>query len=78
MADQDWPYGYEVVVARDASGRNMVPTRVGLKRVPHGGLVVAADCGNQELTFPIPDAARFAAALRRTIQKHTELPEGER
>lgn len=76
MADQDWPYGYKVVTARDASGRNALPTRVGLKRTAVG-LAVAAECGDQQITFPIPEATQFIAALRVAIEQHTQLPMSE-
>jgi hypothetical protein len=73
MTDQDWPYGYEVVTARDADGRNAVHTRVGLKRT-RAGLAVAAECNGQTLVFPIPNATDFIAAFQLAIKKHTELP----
>lgn len=77
MADQDWPYGYEVVTARDADGRSAVPARVGLKRT-RAGIAVAVECDDQIVTFPIPDAARFVSAFRQAIKKHTELSEDKR
>jgi hypothetical protein len=75
MTDQDWPHGWEPVMARDADGRNAVPARVGLKRTA-AGLAVAAECDGQTLIFPLPDAARFVAAFQVAIQKHTEITSG--
>lgn len=76
MTDQDWLPGYQVVTARDASGRRAVPTRVGLKRT-EVGVAVAAECGSQTLVFPLPDAAKFVLAFQQAIRTHTEFTGGE-
>jgi hypothetical protein len=76
MADQDWPCGYEVVNARDSSGRIYVPTRVGLRHT-EAGLAVAAECDDRVLIFPLPEAARFAGAFQRAIAKHVDVTGGE-